>query len=168
MQTTGLKLQPTACNVSALISQPRGTIVISIIMQHSRHAYETHAYLPTYFAVTLCLYTLIPTVYRALLKNAVSGTDHRIHTTKMKWVEAYSIFYTIFLFAPPLASGQQPTHSLPSSHTGYTVHQCLQSWPKHSSSNSSSSSSSSSSGSSSSSSSSSNTSSYCKIYSSAR
>jgi len=25
---------------------------------------------------------LIPTVYRALLKSAVSGTDHRIHTTK--------------------------------------------------------------------------------------
>ncbi len=28
------------------------------------------------------MYTLIPTVYRALLKSAVSGTDHRIHTTK--------------------------------------------------------------------------------------
>ncbi len=51
-------------------------------MQYSRHAYETHAYLPTYFAVTLSMYTLIPTVYRALLKSAVSGTDHRIHTTK--------------------------------------------------------------------------------------
>ncbi len=28
------------------------------------------------------MYTLIPTVYRALLNSAVSGTDHRIHTTK--------------------------------------------------------------------------------------
>ena len=46
------------------------------------HMYATHAYLPTYFAVTLSMYTLIPTVYRALLKSAVSGTDHRIHTTK--------------------------------------------------------------------------------------
>jgi len=32
--------------------------------------------------MTLSMYTLIPTVYRALLKSAVSGTDHRIHTTK--------------------------------------------------------------------------------------
>ncbi len=31
-----------------------------------------------YFAVTLSMYTLIPTVYRALLNSA----DHRIHTTK--------------------------------------------------------------------------------------
>ena len=46
------------------------------------HAYETHAYLPIYFAVTLTMYTLIRTVYRALRKSAVSGTDHRIHTTK--------------------------------------------------------------------------------------
>ncbi len=53
------------------------------VMQYSRHAYETHAYLPTYFAVTLSMYTLIPTVYRALLKSAVSGTDHRIHTTNL-------------------------------------------------------------------------------------
>ncbi len=28
------------------------------------------------------MYTLIPTGYRALLNSAVSGTDHRIHTTK--------------------------------------------------------------------------------------
>ena len=28
------------------------------------------------------MYTLIPTVYRALLKSAVSGLGHRIHTTK--------------------------------------------------------------------------------------
>ncbi len=28
------------------------------------------------------MYTLIPTVYRALLNTAASGTDHRIHTTK--------------------------------------------------------------------------------------
>ena len=47
-----------------------------------RHAYEAYAYLPTYFAVTLSMYTLIPTVYRALLKSAFSGTDHRIHTIK--------------------------------------------------------------------------------------
>ncbi len=51
-------------------------------MRYYEHAYETHAYLPIYFAVTLSMYTLIPTVYRALLKSAVSGTDHRIHTTK--------------------------------------------------------------------------------------
>ena len=51
-------------------------------MQNYEHAYETHAYLPIYFAVTLSMYTLIPTVYRALLKSAVSGTDHRIHITK--------------------------------------------------------------------------------------
>ncbi len=30
------------------------------------------------------MYTLIPTVYRALLKSAVSGIGHRIHTTKEK------------------------------------------------------------------------------------
>ena len=35
-------------------------------MQCNEHAYETHAYLPRYFAVTLSMYTLIPTVYRAL------------------------------------------------------------------------------------------------------
>ena len=52
------------------------------VMQYYEHAYETHAYLPIYFTVTLSMYTLIPTVYRALLKSAVSGTDHRIHTTK--------------------------------------------------------------------------------------
>ncbi len=51
-------------------------------MQYYEHAYETHAYLPIYFAVTLSMYTLIPTIYRALLKSAVSGTDHRIHTIK--------------------------------------------------------------------------------------
>ena len=34
------------------------------------------------FAVTLPMYTLIPTHYRALLKRAVLGTDHHIHTTK--------------------------------------------------------------------------------------
>jgi len=30
------------------------------------------------------MYTLIPTVYRALLKSAVSGIGHRIHTTTKK------------------------------------------------------------------------------------
>ena len=52
-------------------------------MQYYEHTYETHAYLPICFAVTLSMYTLISTVYRALLKSAVSGTDHRIHTTKI-------------------------------------------------------------------------------------
>jgi len=54
----------------------------TVVVQYYEHAYETHAYLPKYFAVKLSMYTLIPTVYRALLKSAVSGTDHRIHTTK--------------------------------------------------------------------------------------
>ena len=36
----------------------------------------------TYFAVTLSMYTMIPAFYRSLLKSAVSGTDHRVHTTK--------------------------------------------------------------------------------------
>ena len=36
------------------------------------------------FALTLHTYTLIPTVYRALLTSAVSGIGHRIHTTKKK------------------------------------------------------------------------------------
>ena len=48
-------------------------------MQYSRHAHETRACLPTYLAE---MYTLIPTVYRALLKSSISGTDHWIHTTK--------------------------------------------------------------------------------------
>ncbi len=39
--------------------------------------------------VTLSMYTLIPTVYRALLKSAVSGTDHRIHSTKEKHSKCY-------------------------------------------------------------------------------
>ena len=32
--------------------------------------------------MTLAMYTLIPTIYRGLQKNAVSGIGHRIHTTK--------------------------------------------------------------------------------------
>ncbi len=44
------------------------------------------------------MYTLIPTVYRALLNSALSGTDHRIHTTKKKGL-------TIFRFY--LDDGQQ-------------------------------------------------------------
>ena len=40
--------------------------------------------LPTHVAVTLFMYTLIPTVYRALLKSAVSGIGLWIHTTKKK------------------------------------------------------------------------------------
>ncbi len=59
----------TACNMSAR-SQP------------FLHAYETPSCLPIHFAVTLSMYAMIPTVYRALLKNAVSGTCHRVHTTK--------------------------------------------------------------------------------------
>ena len=54
----------------------------TVVMQYYEHAYETHAYLPIYFAVTLSMYTLIPTVYQALLKSADSGTDYWIHTTK--------------------------------------------------------------------------------------
>ena len=60
-------------------------------MQYSRHARETHAYLLTYFAVTLSMYTLIPTVYRALLNSAASGTDHRSHTTKVKTLQQQSL-----------------------------------------------------------------------------
>jgi hypothetical protein len=37
--------------------------------------------------VTLSMYTLIPTVYRALLKSAVSGFGHRIHHTTKKMVQ---------------------------------------------------------------------------------
>ena len=36
----------------------------------------------TFCSDTIYVYTLIPTVLRALLKSAVSGTDHRVHTTK--------------------------------------------------------------------------------------
>ncbi len=53
-----------------------------VVTQHFLHAYETPSCLPTHFAVILSMYTLIPTVYRALLKSAVSGIGHRIHTTK--------------------------------------------------------------------------------------
>ncbi len=58
-----------------------------VVTQHFLHAYETPSCLPTHFAVTLSMYTLIPTVYRALLKSAVSGIGHRIHTTKKKAFE---------------------------------------------------------------------------------
>ena len=71
----------TADSLQYVSTQPT-----TVVIQYSRHAYEPHAYVPTYFAVTLSIYvhmcTLIPTVYRALLNSAVSGTDHRIHTTK--------------------------------------------------------------------------------------
>ena len=53
-----------------------------VVTQNFLHAYETPSCLPTHFAVTLSMYTLIPTVYRALLKSAVSGIGLRIHTTK--------------------------------------------------------------------------------------
>ena len=39
---------------------------------------------PTHFAVTLSMYVVIPTVYRALLKSAVLENGHWIHTTKNK------------------------------------------------------------------------------------
>ena len=68
-------------------------------MQYYEHAYETHAYLPIYFAVTLSMYTLIPTVYRALLKSAVSGTDHRIHTSK-KTMGVRHVFEKLPVVAP--------------------------------------------------------------------
>ena len=54
----------------------------ALVVPHSLHAYETPSCPPTYFAVTLSMYTLIPTVHRALLKSAVSGIGHWIHTTK--------------------------------------------------------------------------------------
>ena len=43
------------------------TQLTTVVIQYSPHAYEPHAYVPTYFAVKLSMYTLIPTVYRALL-----------------------------------------------------------------------------------------------------
>ncbi len=67
----------TADSLQCVSTQPA-----TVVVQYSRHAHETHAYLLTYFALTLSMYTLIPTVYRALLNSAVSGSDHRIHTTK--------------------------------------------------------------------------------------
>ena len=39
----------------------------------NEHAYETHAYLPKYFAVKLSMYTLIPTVYRAFAEECSFG-----------------------------------------------------------------------------------------------
>ncbi len=54
------------------------------LLQHGHNAVAMCSH--TASAVRTCqqpgMYTLIPTVYRALLKSAVSGTDHRIHTTK--------------------------------------------------------------------------------------
>ena len=55
-----------------------------VVIQHFLHAYETPTCFTTHSAVALSMYTLIPTVYRALLKSAVSGIGHRIHTTKKK------------------------------------------------------------------------------------
>ncbi len=55
---------------------------MSALSQPFLHAYETPSCLPIHFAVTLSMYALIPAVYRALLKSAVSGTCHRIHITK--------------------------------------------------------------------------------------
>ena len=75
----------TADSLQCVSTQPA-----TVVMQYSRHAHETHAYLPTYFAVTLSVYTLIPTVYRALLNSAVPGTDHRIHTTKKTQHDAWA------------------------------------------------------------------------------
>ena len=44
-----------------------------VVTQNFLHAYKTPSCLPTHFAVTLSMYTLILAVYRALLKSAVSG-----------------------------------------------------------------------------------------------
>ena len=55
----------------------------TVVMQNLRHADQTHAYLPTCFALTLS-YTLIPTIYRAVLTSAVSGIGLWIHTTMKK------------------------------------------------------------------------------------
>ena len=53
-----------------------------VVTQHFLHSYG-NPFMPTdTFAVTLSMYTLIPTFYRALLKSAVSGIGHRIRTTK--------------------------------------------------------------------------------------
>ena len=74
----------TADSLQYVSTQPT-----TVVTQYSRHAYEPHAYVPTYSAVTLSMYTLIPTVYRAVLNSAVLGTDHRIHTTKKTASEYY-------------------------------------------------------------------------------
>ena len=63
----------------------QANIYISIF-HNFMHAYEMPSCLPTQYAVTLSMYTLMPTVYRALLKSAVSGIGHRIHTTKKKYI----------------------------------------------------------------------------------
>jgi hypothetical protein len=52
------------------------------IKQIHTHVYETSSRPLTHFAMTLSMYTLILTVYQALLKSAVSGIGHRIYTTK--------------------------------------------------------------------------------------
>jgi len=65
--------------------------------------------LPIYFAMTLSMYTLIPTVYRALLKSAVSGTDHRIHTTK-KTHTTKETRHTVS-FSTVFATGKTPSSS---------------------------------------------------------
>ena len=54
----------------------------TVVMQYSRHAYHTHA-CDVFCSDTLYVHT-DPDGYRALLKSAGSGTDHRIHITNLK------------------------------------------------------------------------------------
>ena len=59
---------------------------------------------PTHFAVTLSMYVVIPTVYRALLKSAVLENGHRIHTTKKNssaFGKAIIYLYTIIVDVQP-------------------------------------------------------------------
>ena len=58
-------------------SDPLTARSMSALSQPFLHAYETSSCL-----VTLSMSALIPAIYRALLKSAVSETCHRIRTTK--------------------------------------------------------------------------------------
>ncbi len=73
-----------------------------VVTQHFLHAYETRSCLPTHLAVTLSMYTLIPTVYRALLKSAVSGIGHRIHTTKIINKDMLNVLGRLFVICKHL------------------------------------------------------------------
>ncbi len=66
----------TADSLQYVSTQPT-----TVVLQYSRHAYEPHAYVLTYFAVTVSMYTLIPTVYRAFfpLSFLVSGELSTLH-----------------------------------------------------------------------------------------
>ncbi len=64
-----------------------------VVIQPFLHAYKTLSCVPTHFAVTLSMYTLIPAVTELCLKSAVSGLGHRIHTTKkiMQWPTEFAV-----------------------------------------------------------------------------